>query len=717
MNLDEQVFLPSEVGEMIKKCNLSPKRIRKNKNSSQMETYEVSASFDIETSSWYEGEEKRACMYAWSFTIGSETMIGRTWDSFKMVLRYIKNTLGLSSKRVFVIYIHNEAYEFQWFRNWFEWEDVFAIDERKPIRAVTKDGIEFRCSLALSGYALKNLPTKRYKKLVGDLDYSKIRTSATPLTDEEWFYVIYDTKKVVEYIDEQRAIYGGIENIPHTKTGKVRRYCRDTCLPKDNFNTFKLYSNIMKTCKISSIDEYKQAKRAFAGGFTHASWRKSGKVLYNVGSFDLCSDYPATMVGCKFPMGRGSSYVPKSEEDFLEQLNNYCCLFDIHFVGLESKEIGDHPLSFSRCTLDSIQMENGRTRNARISLDNGRIIKCDGLTTTLTELDFFTMRDFYKWEYYEIYNFRRYYKGYLPTPFVESILTFYKNKTELKGVEGSETEYMLSKENANSCYGMTVTDILRECYEYINNEWITVPSKGQEDLEKYNNDSRRFLSYMWGIWVTAHARRRLFKAIKYAGDDYCYSDTDSVKVTNPSEFMKFIEEENLLFRKQLIDACNYHGFDISVTEPKTKDGVSKPLGAWEYEGVYEKFKTLGAKRYMFKKNNALKIENKKYNVSLTVSGVNKEKAIPYLLNKYGEDAIFDEFDDGLVIPREYTGKNTLTYIDELTEGTVIDYLGNRGTYYEKSSIHMEGSEYSLSLDTDYLALIKRFMIGIGDGIN
>ena len=116
-----------------------------------------------------------------------------------------------------------------------------------------------------------------------------------------------------------------------------------------------------------------------------------------------------------------------------------------------------------------------------------------------------------------IRNFRRYKKGYLPTAFVKSILTLYKDKTELKGVDGKEIEYLASKELLNACYGMSVTDICRQenAFDIENNEWIkeNPPIDYEKDLDKYNHNKQRFLSYAWGVWVTAYARRNLWSGI------------------------------------------------------------------------------------------------------------------------------------------------------------------------------------------------------------
>ncbi len=39
--------------------------------------------------------------------------------------------------------------------------------------------------------------------------------------------------------------------------------------------------------------------------------------------------------------------------------------------------------------------------------------------------------------------------------------------------------------------------------------------------------------------------------------------------------------------------------------PKNKQGKSKTIGIWDYEGNYSKFKTLGAKRYLVLENDEL----------------------------------------------------------------------------------------------------------------
>ena len=156
--------------------------------------YNVACGFDIETSSFYEDfiqkpENKRAIMYAWKFAIEDGAIKGRTWEQLVILIHSVTEILNLSVDRRLICFVHNLGYDFQFFRPYFEFNRVFALDMREPIQAITEDGIEFRCSYKLSGYALEkvaeHLTRHNIKKLVGYLDYQKIRTPITPLTKKE----------------------------------------------------------------------------------------------------------------------------------------------------------------------------------------------------------------------------------------------------------------------------------------------------------------------------------------------------------------------------------------------------------------------------------------------------------------------------------------------------------------------------------------------------
>lgn len=697
------IYKPSEILKVLKMVRSNFRFSYLNK---KLKYFNVPCSFDIETSSFFRStengeQEKTAIMYEWTFGIYGAVIVGREWGEFVSMLETICNELHLTNEKRLIVYVHNLSYEFQFMRKWLKWEKVFSLDNRKPIYALTTNGIEFRCSYLLSGYSLEklgdDLRTYSVKKLVGALDYEKIRHNKTSLTPDEIAYCVNDVRVVMAYIAERIEHDGGISHIPLTKTGYVRNYCRNSCFYEQGVSrkkSFKRarYMDVMKGLRLTP-DEYDQLKQAFQGGFTHANPFHSRKVVSGVTSFDFTSSYPCVMISEKFPMSSSERVEITSKEQFDKNLKLYCCLFDVEFIGLQSRLWFDSYLSLSRCR---------EVKDAVIN--NGRIVSASHLFTTVTEQDFRIIKQFYTWEHLKIGTFRRYKKDYLPTDFVKAILKLYRDKTMLKDVDGKEIEYLISKEMLNSCYGMAVTDIVRPKIIYSGDEWQPPkPPVVENAIKKYNDSSSRFLFYPWGVWVTAYARRNLFTGICEFGDDYVYSDTDSVKVINAENHADYIQRYNDTIRAQLVRAMEYHGINPDAIEPETVEHVKKCLGMWDFDGHYKQFKTLGAKRYLVQYSDDERNPAKKRgSFSLTVSGLNKKTCVPYLLENYGESGIFDAFNNELYIPPEYTGKNTHTYIDEPRTGTVVDYLGVPGEYDERSGVHLEKSDYSLKISREYL---------------
>lgn len=667
-------------------------RVKKGKSLSY---YNIPSVFDIEASSFYENDQKRCVMYAWVFGIGGRCIRGRTWEEFKDVYYYLVNRYNTSLKNRLIIYIHNLSYEFQWFNQYFKWYKVFSMDNRKPLYAITEDGIEFRCSYLLSGYSLsklgENLTKYKVQKRVGDLDYNLIRHSKTPLNSNEWGYILNDGLVVMAHIQEEMERLGNITKIPLTKTGYVRNLCRERCLKGAN----RWHHNSIIKMSVLDPMTYYQLKRAFTGGFTHANIHYVDRIISDVDSFDFTSSYPAVMVSEKYPMG--TPFIPdiKNEEDFKNCLAVYCCMFDCKFNNLIAKQTYESYISISRC----IEKVNP-------ILNNGRVLEADSVTITLTEQDFYIIQELYEWDSIEVSNMCCYFKDYLPKDLVLTILELYKDKTELKGVVGKEVEYLVSKGMINSCYGMCVTDPCRNEFLYENNTWSERDADVVKLLDKYNKSSSRFLYYPWGVWVTAYARRNLFKGITEFKEDYIYSDTDSIKVINTEKHQHFIDKYNQYIVYKIEQCLNTYDIPLEMMRPKTIKGVEKVLGVWEYEGRYTRFKTLGAKRYMVEKNGEIEI---------TVAGVSKTAGVRYLKHMCKDNtSIFNAFVDDMYFPANYdrdgiadcaSGKMCHTYIDYPMQGEVIDYLGNKAEYYELSGVHLENTDYSLGIEESFMRLI------------
>lgn len=664
---------------------------------------EIPLAFDIETTSTYINGKKFANMYVWAFGLADSVYYGRTWEEFVDFTELLSETWELTKHARAIIYVHNLGYEFQFMRKWFTWEKVFAVDERKPLKALTDNGIEFRDSYILSGFNLaktaENLTEHKIEKLVGDLDYSLIRHHKTPITKSEWGYIENDIVIIIDYIDEQMNQYGSIAKIPLTNTGRVRDFTRSKCFNDENGkrdnNKRQKYHKLMQNMVLTS-DDYLQLKRAFMGGFTHASSIHSGKVLENVASIDFTSSYPSVMISEKFPMSSPKSVEVDSLAELENLMKNYCVVFDVRYKNIESSIGYENYISESKTR----NLVNGVS-------NNGRIFSADNLETTITELDYNIIKNTYDYSDIYVTNVKVMYKGYLPKPIIDSVLELYQGKTELKGVKGKETEYLLSKGMLNSIYGMTVTDIAKDNHIY-KDEWDIEMVDLEDVLNKHNNSKNRFLYYAWGVWVTAYARFNLWTGILAMGDDYVYSDTDSIKFLNPDDHQDYIEMYNQKLMDKQSKVIKHYNLNPKLFKPKTIKGVEKPIGVWDFEGLYSRFKTLGAKRYILEESNELEI---------TVAGLSKKNGLRYMLNKAGSNTgVFRMFNNSLFIPKSETGKNTHTYIDEPMTVEMVDYLGNKTTVTELSGVHLESAEFTLNISKDYqkfLTLLKNGFIWKG----
>lgn len=668
---------------------------------------DVVMSFDIETSSFfidkksniaislqeydrrlkinpkYDNEVfKSSLCYIWQFAIDDFIFIGRTLNDFVLFIEKMKKQINNLNV---IIYVHNLSYEFQFIRKYFKWLDVFAMDNRKVLFAKT-DFITFRCSYLLSAKSLAKLcddiHLTKIEKLQGDLDYKLLRTDKTPLTENELAYCYNDVLIVNAYIKEQILLYGRLDKIPLTNTGRVRRYTRKECFKN------KVYATMIHKSLTLTPLEYKIARFAFQGGFTHANSLYTNITCKNVASYDFTSSYPTVMLSEKYPMSKGTRKDNLSIEQFEKYIQKYCCLFTVEIWGIKTTKDLQPIISISKC----LKKENAKT-------DNGRLFSADYLMTVLTDVDYKNLKVFYQYEKIKIGIAYFYKRDYLPKEILNCVLKFYSDKTTLKGVKGKEVEYLISKEMLNSLYGMTVYNPIKTQYTYEKDNWNCEEKEiNEKNVNEYNNDKSRFTYYLWGVFITAYARNNLFTGIKELKNDFIYCDTDSVKIFNAEKHKKyFIRYNNEVYQK-LKKCCLHFGFSESSLKPKNQQGKEKLIGIWDFEGTYNRFKTLGCKRYLVEKDGKL---------DLTVSGINKKFALPYLFGKYkNNDKVFENFSNKLFIPKEYTGKRIHTYIDDVQGGVITDYLGNVSQYETLSGIHLMECEYDLSIANDYLLFFK-----------
>lgn len=620
---------------------------------------DVICAFDIETTNI--PELKQAFMYIWQFQFDDTTIVGRYWHEYLWFLSKLKEHLAGCW---LVIFVHNLSFEFQFLSGIYEFSDyeVFATDSRKILKCEMFGCFEYRCSYLHSNMSLKQYLDKmgvEDRKLSGEeFDYSKRRCPWTELTEEEMHYCINDVKGLVEAIKtEMGHDKDTLHTFPMTSTGYVRR---DVKKAMYGFNALQLKS------MLPNEDVYLLLREAFRGGNCHANRYFSGDIVENVKSYDRSSSYPDVMLNCEFPMSE-FQLVPYCDVDYLIRLINVkhrAVLMRITFTHLSliNKYTGIPYLSTDKCR----NIVNGK-------YDNGRILSADYLETTLTDIDLKIVLSMYQFTDSKPLVVYKAKYGKLPKMITDVVIEYYRRKTELKDVDGQEIYYHKAKNKLNACYGMCVQDPCKQTYVYENGEFK--PKGTSIKLLISRNNRKAFLNYAWGVWVSAWARLRLQEGIDLCGDNIVYVDTDSCKYVGDVDWSKY----NAQRKKDSIKSGAF------ATDRK---GITHYMGVYESEGVCEKFKTLGAKKYVGEQNGKLKI---------TIAGVNKSKGAIELQANGGIEA----FKEGFIFVD--SGGTESTYND-LKEP--IKYEVDGHTIDITSNIYIEDGTYTLGITEEYMWLLQ-----------
>lgn len=630
--------------------------------------------FDIETSTIEKTDGSfEGYMYHWQVCIDGYVCFGRTWKEFLTFLRKMNRALkNYNEQHKLVCYIHNFSYEFQFLYSWIKLENVFAIDKRKPLKAISKDfNIEFRCSYLLSNMNLKkfieNTPNAHYFKGMGDLDYKKVFTPNTILSMSELGYCYNDVMGLYEAI-----IYllkeDTLESIPLTSTGYVRRECRNNM--RKNKKNRKQFLDLKLDDKL-----YQLCKDAFRGGNTASNRYKTNFINYDVSSYDMSSAYPYAMISGLYPI------TPFQEEtitslDMLDDYNNrYCTLAYYSFENVKLKKGIPFPyIPYSKC-IEFIAPSYDSEFKGKEYCYNGRVLEAEFIKIAMTNYDYqiFIRQYDYDEENVRVEDFYYSHKGFLPKELTDTVIEFFTLKSQLKGIEEKEYEYMKSKNKLNSLYGMIVTDIIRQENLFMD-QW----EKGENStLEEYYSKRNNFLTYQWGLFVTAICRANLQKAIDKIGLDCVYIDTDSVK---------FVGEHDNVFEQinqEMIDWCTQNDIINYVNVGNHKYF----LGLYDKEKGYSEFITLGAKKYAFN-------QNKK--IGITVAGLNKKIGAQELERKGGlsKFKIGTEFLD--------SGRKTVYYNDDKKH-----FLTVQGCQIENASnIALVDTTYTLGMTDVMLSILN-----------
>ena len=239
--------------------------------------------------------------------------------------------------------------------------------------------------------------------------------------------------------------------------------------------------------------------------------------------------------------------------------------------------------------------------------DNGRILSAAYLETTITDIDYKIIREEYKTADTKILDLAHSGYGPLPECLKDVIRTYYKLKVELKGNAEEALLYEKSKNKLNAIYGMSCADPCKQDIIYVDGEEpFEFGDKTIEELIEKNNKNA-FFPYQWGVWTTAHARRRLEAAIKLCHEqgEFLYCDTDASKYTGDVDFTDLNNE--------IIAAAEKAGAYAD------RDGKRYYMGIFEPDDGYPTyFATRGAKKYVI-------LDPETGRLKATIAGVNKRE--------------------------------------------------------------------------------------------
>ena len=236
---------------------------------------------------------------------------------------------------------------------------------------------------------------------------------------------------------------------------------------------------------------------------------------------------------------------------------------------------------------------------------------------------------------------------------------------------------------------MTVTNNIKDEVEFKNNIWNEVPLTNDEILEKLEEDKKAgFLSFSYGVWVTAYARNNLLRNVMKLDKYVIYCDTDSIKLSKGYD-KTIIEKYNQTVKNRIEFTSRKLNIPLEKFSPKDNKGKEHMLGLFEYEGNYQEFITQGAKKYAVKEDGEIKI---------TVAGVPKSgaKALKKL----------EDFKDGLIFKYKDTNKNLLFYVDNQEEHILKDYTGLEYKITDKSGCCILPNSYTLGKALDYCHLLS-----------
>lgn len=610
-----------------------------------------------------------AFMYHWQFCLDDEVVFGRTWEEFIKLLHSLERNMNLSLKNRLVVWVHQLGFEWQFMRNFLEYEEGFFISEKTPAKIITKGGIEFRCSYILSNMALskfcENEEGVTHYKLDGEqFDYEKLRTPLTILSEYEQGYCYNDVRGLCECI-RSRLKHDTLASIPLTSTGYVRRELRTNVRKNKKNREYFLNARL-------DPHLYTLCREAFRGGDTHANSERADQINEDGWGYDIKSSYPAQiMIYDKYPF---SAFAKMPVSYYLNHdMSEYALIMTVAFFNIRYNKKSQY-----YCGMPYIPLSKCSKYSPRKIIDNGRVLASEFIECTLTNLDLDIILKEYTFDDIRIGEIWASKAAPLSKEIRETTISYFRGKCLLDGNPDKLYEYNRFKALQNSCYGCMVMRIDQSVVKWdpVKKIYTDDTPDLAEALAKFYKSRNSFLSYQQGLFVPAAGRMQLRQMLWKVGQDAIYCDTDSIK--GIGDHHADFEKENEYRRQLAIEHGAY---------AEDRNGNIKYLGEWEFEGNYDRFITLGAKKY------AYEVDGK---VKTTIAGVSK-KAGAEFFNKKGLEA----FKAGTKVTE--SGHLVAYYNDDDIHEIVVDHC----RFTTSSNVALVNGDYTLGVTGEYAELLLK----------
>lgn len=618
----------------------------------------------------YRDAPKRCFVYIWQMAINDDVIYGRDirdffvfWERFALV-NPAKN----------IVYVHNLGYDFEFLCEYLPRDTVvFAKSAYKPMYVhVPSMGIEYRCSYMLTNMALERCAKEfglSVKKMSGDMAYNVMRLPNTPLTPREMAYCEFDVRVINAMIREIfLKRYDCVADIPLTQTGEVRREC------KKIMQRIPYHLKNMRQIK-PNLDMYKIFVKILQGGYTHLNYFYNNITLSNVVSYDKTSSYPDIMCTRLFPVGQFRQCT-----EYIRGDKHYAYILYIRCEKIRAK------------TCWSYIARHKITKSGGCKNDNGKINYCDYAEMWVTDIDYDIILDNYAVENgggIAVLKVYKSYKNYLPREFVLMVLKQYSDKTKLKNVEGMSAVYMQQKQKINSDFGMMITNDIHDdiLFNTVSHVWECAEPLTDNDISAKLSQQKPFLYFAWGIWVTAYGRNDIFRLLMQIDFDAVYSDTDSIKMLNGDKYRHLIDDFNAQCDERIARVCKTLDISTELFSPRDINGIVHTLGHFECEGTYDKFLSIGAKKYCYMQGGKFRA---------VVAGMQKS-----YIDKDGVHQTLTRMDDFKIGKSIPNARSIHWHLTEQTPVTLTDKYGNVYTVDNKQGIALMSASYTFSVTSEY----------------